>query len=227
MRTERRPGVAQRRRAGRSQAALGGVPWAAEAGRRPQARKRPRRAAADWQHWQARVTDVTNHRRSAARRAQLRQLLPRLLTRSSTSAGRASGGSRDPDALAAEGAASRPGTSPTQYILHQACRPPTPKPGSARRRPDLSLDGARARPDYLYQFLKTFYLDPRARLAPTTCGCRRTAMPGVLSELEGVKRAVFKDRDESVTAASCSHRAVFDHFGSRSRPGASRAAECA
>ena len=52
---------------------------------------------------------------------------------------------------------------------------------------------ARARsPDYIFQFLKTFYVDPSKPTGVNNLRLPTTAMPHVLSELEGVKKAVFK-----------------------------------
>ncbi len=59
--------------------------------------------------------------------------------------------------------------------------------------PDLSLITRAKGPDYVYQFLKTFYADD-SRAATTgvnNLALEGTAMPHVLSELQGVKKAVF------------------------------------
>ena len=64
--------------------------------------------------------------------------------------------------------------------------------------PDLSLMARSRGTDYIYQFLKTFYVDPaQPDRRRTTCGLPATAMPHVLSELQGVKKAVCKDVDAS------------------------------
>jgi ubiquinol-cytochrome c reductase cytochrome c1 subunit len=58
--------------------------------------------------------------------------------------------------------------------------------------PDLSLIARSRGVDYLYQFLKTFYVDPSKATGSNNLRLEGTAMPHVLSELEGVKKAVFR-----------------------------------
>jgi ubiquinol-cytochrome c reductase cytochrome c1 subunit len=65
--------------------------------------------------------------------------------------------------------------------------------------PDLSLIARSRGPDKIYKFLKTFYLDPSRPTRSNNLVLNNPAMPAVLSELEGVKAAVFKDKQ-------------FDHF---------------
>src|SRR5471032_2247021 len=62
--------------------------------------------------------------------------------------------------------------------------------------PDLSLMARARGNDYLYQFLKTFYIDPKQPSGVNNLRLATTAMPAVLSELEGVKRAVLKDEQK-------------------------------
>jgi ubiquinol-cytochrome c reductase cytochrome c1 subunit len=65
--------------------------------------------------------------------------------------------------------------------------------------PDLSLIARSRGPDKIYRFLKTFYLDPSRPTRSNNLVLNNAAMPPVLSELEGVKAAVFKNKQ-------------FDHF---------------
>jgi ubiquinol-cytochrome c reductase cytochrome c1 subunit len=74
--------------------------------------------------------------------------------------------------------------------------------------PDLSLMARARSRDYLYQFLTTFYVDPTRQTGANNLRLPVTAMPHVLSELEGLKAAVFRD----VTKADGGHEQVFDHF---------------
>ncbi len=76
--------------------------------------------------------------------------------------------------------------------------------------PDLSLMARARGRDYIYQFLKTFYVDPTRQTGANNLRLPTTAMPHVLSELEGLKRAVF--RDETKTRRAGQHEQVFDHF---------------
>jgi ubiquinol-cytochrome c reductase cytochrome c1 subunit len=67
--------------------------------------------------------------------------------------------------------------------------------------PDLSLMVRARGKDYIYQFLTTFYVDPTRQTGVNNLRLPTTAMPDVLSELEGLKAAVF-------------NKDVFDHFES-------------
>jgi ubiquinol-cytochrome c reductase cytochrome c1 subunit len=59
--------------------------------------------------------------------------------------------------------------------------------------PDLSLIARARGVDYLFQFLKTFYVDPSKPMGTNNLALESTAMPHVLSDLEGLKHAVFRD----------------------------------
>jgi ubiquinol-cytochrome c reductase cytochrome c1 subunit len=65
--------------------------------------------------------------------------------------------------------------------------------------PDLSLMARERGPDYLFRFLTTFYSDPSRTTGANNLQLASVAMPHVLSTLEGVKVAVFKN-------------GVFDHI---------------
>jgi ubiquinol-cytochrome c reductase cytochrome c1 subunit len=85
-----------------------------------------------------------------------------------------------------------PGDKPADYIL-------TSMPALdaeawfGKTPPDLSLMARARGRDYLYQFLKTFYADPSKATGVNNLRLDATAMPHVLSELEGVKKAVWKN----------------------------------
>jgi ubiquinol-cytochrome c reductase cytochrome c1 subunit len=89
--------------------------------------------------------------------------------------------------------------------------------------PDLSLMARARGKDYLYQFLKTFYLDPTRQTGANNLRLPTTAMPDVLSALEGLKVAVFKDVTRS-EGGGLMHEQVFDHF-EQVAPGRLTAAE--
>lgn len=74
--------------------------------------------------------------------------------------------------------------------------------------PDLSLIARSRGVDYLYRYLKTFYSDPTRPTGSNNLALPSSAMPAVLSDLEGVKSAVFLDEK---TSAGASEK-VFDHF---------------
>ena len=65
--------------------------------------------------------------------------------------------------------------------------------------PDLSLMVRARGSDYIYQFLTTFYVDATRQTGANNLRLPTTAMPDVLSELGGLKAAVF-------------NKDVFDHF---------------
>lgn len=74
--------------------------------------------------------------------------------------------------------------------------------------PDLSLMARSRGTDYIYNFLKGFYLDPDSPTGVDNIVLAGTSMPHVLWELQGYQRAVFAgDGDQGV---------VFEHFESHS-----------
>jgi ubiquinol-cytochrome c reductase cytochrome c1 subunit len=76
--------------------------------------------------------------------------------------------------------------------------------------PDLSLIARSRGVDYLYRFLKTFYADPSRPTRSDNLAYPTTSMPAVLSDLEGVKAAVYREvKGDSAGAATDK---VFDHF---------------
>ena len=101
-----------------------------------------------------------------------------------------------------------PGDKATDYIL--TTMPATDAAAwFGKTPPDLSLMARARGRDYLYQYLKTFYADPTRQTGTNNLKLPATAMPDVLSELSGLKRAVFRD---VTTRGEVSHSQVFDHF---------------
>ncbi len=73
--------------------------------------------------------------------------------------------------------------------------------------PDLSLIARSRGTDYLYNFLRGFYQDASALSGANNLWLENTAMPHVLWELQGVRRAVFVDTQvNGVTVPT------FEHF---------------
>jgi ubiquinol-cytochrome c reductase cytochrome c1 subunit len=106
-----------------------------------------------------------------------------------------------------------PGDKTTSYIL-TAMPAADSENWFGKTPPDLSLMARARGRDYLYQFLKTFYVDPDPK-RPTGVNNLRlpaTAMPHVLAEVEGLKRAVFRDLTTPVAGGGVTHEQVFDHF---------------
>jgi len=78
--------------------------------------------------------------------------------------------------------------------------------------PDLTLMVRARGRNYVYQFLKTFYVDPTRQTGANNLRLPATAMPHVLSELEGLKKAVYRDVMTKGEGGRFSHEQVFDHF---------------
>jgi ubiquinol-cytochrome c reductase cytochrome c1 subunit len=79
--------------------------------------------------------------------------------------------------------------------------------------PDLSLMvRARGGADHIYQFLKTFYADPTKATGSNNLILDGTAMPNVLSEVEGVKKAVYKEETKTGEDGKPHTERVFDKF---------------
>jgi ubiquinol-cytochrome c reductase cytochrome c1 subunit len=100
-----------------------------------------------------------------------------------------------------------PGVNRLDYIL-------TPMPSTdalnwfGKVPPDLSLIARYRGADYLYRYLKTFYTDPNSPNGTNNLAFPNAAMPDVLSDLEGVKSAVFRTvKNPDGTTSS-----VFDSF---------------
>jgi ubiquinol-cytochrome c reductase cytochrome c1 subunit len=200
-------------------AGVAGGARAAEAPAAGSAEEAPKEGSG-WQHWQAN-TDVTN---IASVQRGARNFTSYCLGCHSLKYERWSRLGADlaiPDNLLQKELIP-PGDKATQYIL-------TGMPAAdaetwfGKAPPDLSLMARARGRDYLYQFLRTFYLDPTRQTGANNLRLPSTAMPDVLSELEGVKRAVFKDMTKT-EGGQVMHEQVFDHF-EQVAPGRLNAAE--
>ena len=76
--------------------------------------------------------------------------------------------------------------------------------------PDLSVIARARGADWLYSYLNGFYVDPKTKTGVNNLYFPGAAMPHVLWELEGLKRAVFK----SETTHEGSNIQVFERFES-------------
>jgi ubiquinol-cytochrome c reductase cytochrome c1 subunit len=103
-----------------------------------------------------------------------------------------------------------PGAKPADYI-QTSLRAEDGVAWFGKEPPDLSLIARSRSVDYLYRFLKTFYLDPTRATRSNNMALENPAMPAVLSELEGVKAAVYKNVDVVVDGKPAVQK-VFDHF---------------
>jgi ubiquinol-cytochrome c reductase cytochrome c1 subunit len=104
-----------------------------------------------------------------------------------------------------------PGDKPADYIL-------TSMPAKdaeawfGKAPPDLSLISRSRGVDYLYQFLKTFHADPSKATGTNNLRLDGTAMPHVLSELEGVKKAVYRNVETKGEDGKPHTERVFEKF---------------
>ena len=163
---------------------------------------------ADWQHWQVNssVTDVASLQRGA------RNFVSYCLGCHSLKYERWSRLGTDlaiPQDLLQKDLLP-PGDKSTDYILTTM-----PAADSAnwfgKTPPDLTLVARSRGKDYLYQLWKTYYVDPSRPTGVNNLRLPAIAMPHVLSELEGLKVAVFKDVTKT-EAGQTVHEQVFDHF---------------
>ena len=105
----------------------------------------------------------------------------------------------------------QPGDKDTNYIL--TTMPATDAEAwFGKTPPDLSLMARARGTDYLYRFLKTFYVDPSRQTGANNLQLPATAMPHVLSELEGLKKPVYKSVESKNEEGKPTTEQVFDHF---------------
>lgn len=77
-----------------------------------------------------------------------------------------------------------------------------------RTPPDLSLEAASRGADWVYTYLKAFYVDPKSATGANNTMLPNAAMPDVLWELQGLQKPVYK----TVTDSSGASYKVVDHF---------------
>ena len=103
-----------------------------------------------------------------------------------------------------------PGETPQDYIL-------SPMTADAekwfgKQPPDLSLIARYRGPNYLYRYLKTFYVDSSRPTGVNNLVYPSVAMPDVLSSLEGLKVAVYRTVEVPGPHGTTLKRKVFAHF---------------
>jgi ubiquinol-cytochrome c reductase cytochrome c1 subunit len=104
-----------------------------------------------------------------------------------------------------------PGDKPAEYILTSM-----PATDSAtwfgKTPPDLSLIAREKGPDYIYRLWTTYYVDPTRPTGVNNLQLPAIAMPHMLSELEGLKKAVYKSEETKDAEGKPHTEQVFDHF---------------
>jgi ubiquinol-cytochrome c reductase cytochrome c1 subunit len=96
-------------------------------------------------------------------------------------------------------------------VMKSAMPPSDAETWFGRAPPDLSLIARAKGPDYLYQFLKTFYLDPERPTGVNNLALDNAAMPQVFADLQGTQKAVFVLEKKAEGNGEQMVR-VFDHF---------------
>ncbi len=104
-----------------------------------------------------------------------------------------------------------PGQKPQDYIISPMPRQDAKK-WFGKAPPDLSLIARYRGTDYLYQYLKTFYVDSARTTGANNLVYPSVAMPDVLSSLEGLKIAVYRTVEEPGPHGTTLKRQVFEHF---------------
>ena len=104
-----------------------------------------------------------------------------------------------------------PGDKPADYILTSM-----PATDSAawfgKTPPELSLIARARGADYLYRLWTTYYVDPTRPTGVNNLQLPSIAMPHMLSELEGLKKAVYKNVETRDADGKVHTEQVFDHF---------------
>src|SRR6185312_1816158 len=104
-----------------------------------------------------------------------------------------------------------PGETPAGYIISPMVDADAAK-WFGKVPPDLSLMARARDPDYLYQYLKTFYVDSSRATGANNLALPQSAMPDVVSPLEGLKAAVYKTVETRGPDGQMVKEQVFDHF---------------
>lgn len=104
------------------------------------------------------------------------------------------------------------GSKPTDYVL-TSMPPADAEAWFGKAPPDLSLVARSRGTDWVYQFLKTFYVDPtKPATGVDNLALPATAMPHVLSDLEGLKRAVYRNVEVPGAGGATTTEKVVEDF---------------
>lgn len=104
-----------------------------------------------------------------------------------------------------------PGETPTGYITSPMIDSDAEK-WFGKAPPDLSLMARARGTDYLYQYLKTFYVDSSRATGANNMAFPQSAMPDIVAPLEGLKVAVYKSVETQGPNGQVIKQEVFDHF---------------
>ncbi|MEZ5458703.1 MAG: cytochrome c1 [Steroidobacteraceae bacterium] len=104
-----------------------------------------------------------------------------------------------------------PGDKKSDYIV-TALSPADGEAWFGKAPPDLSLIVRARGADYVFQFLKTFYADPATPSGVNNLALPGTAMPHVLSHLQGVQNATFQTVEQKGADGSVLTQQAFLQF---------------
>jgi ubiquinol-cytochrome c reductase cytochrome c1 subunit len=104
-----------------------------------------------------------------------------------------------------------PGEKPTGYILSPMI-PADAEKWFGKAPPDLSLIARSRGTDYLYQYLETFYVDSDRATGANNLAFPQSAMPDVLSPLQGLQIPVYKTVERRGPGGQMLQEQVFEHF---------------
>jgi ubiquinol-cytochrome c reductase cytochrome c1 subunit len=104
-----------------------------------------------------------------------------------------------------------PGDKKSDYII-TALSPADGEAWFGKAPPDLSLIVRSRGADYVFQFMKTFYSDPTTASGVNNLALPGTAMPHVLSELQGVQKATFQTVEQKGADGSVTTQQAFLKF---------------
>ena len=104
-----------------------------------------------------------------------------------------------------------PGETPADYITSPMVDADAEK-WFGKAPPDLSLMARARGTDYLYQYLKTFYVDSERATGANNMALPQSAMPDIIAPLEGLKIPVYKSVETKGTDGQMVNEQVFDHF---------------
>lgn len=104
-----------------------------------------------------------------------------------------------------------PGESPAGYIMSPMVQADAEK-WFGKAPPDLSLMARARGTDYLYQYLKTFYVDSDRATGANNLAFPQSAMPDVVAPLEGLKIPVYKSVQTRGADGQMVTEQVLDHF---------------
>lgn len=104
-----------------------------------------------------------------------------------------------------------PGEKPTGYIISPMV-PADAEKWFGKAPPDLSLIARARGTNYLYRYLKTFYVDSDRATGANNLAFPQTAMPDIVSPLQGLQVPVYGTVEKRGSGGKMIQEKVFEHF---------------